>query len=64
MYTWEIQKELEKYNYCIESKIYLNIVRNSPQIILVEYKPFDNKYRLVTRDGLDVEFIVYCNDYK
>ena len=62
MYTWEIQQELEKYNYNIESKLYLKILK-SPQINFVENEPFANKYHMTTTDGYDVRFTVYCKDF-
>lgn len=63
MYTWEIQQELEKYNWNIESKIYLKICQTSPQITLVEYQPYGNQFHMTTSDGLDERFTVYCKDY-
>lgn len=62
MYTWEIQHQLEKYNWNIESEIYLHILK-SPQINYVKYEPYSNKFHMTTSDGLDVRFTVYCKDY-
>ena len=63
MYTWEIQQELEKYNWNIESKVYLKILK-SPQINYVKYEPYSNQFHMTTSDGLDVKFTVYCEDNK
>lgn len=62
MYTWEILQELEKYNWNIESKVYLKILK-SPQINYVKYEPYGNQFHMTTSDGLDVRFTVYCKDY-
>lgn len=60
MYTWEIQQELERNNYYIESELYLKIVK-SPQVNYVKYEPYGNQFHMNTSDGLDVRFTVYCN---
>lgn len=63
MYTWEIKQHLEQNNYYIESELYLKILE-SPQIVHVKYKPFENKYFLATSDGYNVEFTVYCKHFE
>lgn len=60
MYTWEIQQQLERNNYYIESELYLKIVK-SPQVNYVKYEPYGNQFHMTTSDGLDVRFTVYCN---
>lgn len=60
MYTWEIQQQLERNNYYIESELYLKIVK-SPQVNYVKYEPYGNQFHMTTSDGLDIRFTVYCN---
>lgn len=60
MYTWEIQQQLERNNYYIESELYLEIVK-SPQVNYVKYEPYGNQFHMTTSDGLDVRFTVYYN---
>lgn len=60
MYTWEIQQQLERNNYYIESELYLQILK-SPQVNYVKYEPYGNQFHMTTFDGLDVRFTVYCN---
>ena len=60
MYTWEIQQQLERNGYYIESELYLKIVK-SPQVNYVKYEPYGNQFHMTTSDGLDIRFTVYCN---
>ena len=49
MYTWEIQQQLERNNYYIESELYLKIVK-SPQVNYVKYEPYGNQFHMTTSD--------------
>lgn len=46
MYSNEISEILRNNNYEIDSKTYINIVKNSSQINHIIYKPFDNYYEI------------------
>ena len=58
MQTWEIRQELEKNNYCIDGKLYMEIIETSYQVMQVKYEHLGNKYHLITSDGYDVKFTV------
>lgn len=58
MYSHEIQNQLEKHSYSISSNEYIDICTNSPQIELIKYNPYSNRYTLSTDDGYAWEFEV------
>lgn len=60
MYSYEIQKELEKYNYHLSPIVYSNIFSftESPQIVSVKYDSFDDKFHVATNDGYSWTFVV------
>lgn len=46
MYSNEISDILRNNNYEIDSKTYINILKNSSQINHIIYKPFDDYYEM------------------
>lgn len=51
MYTWEINKEMIKYNFKLPSKIYLKICSTSPQICRVKLDSYDDMFEIWTKDN-------------
>lgn len=60
MYSWEIQKILEEYNYQVPPEVYLKItdVKSNPQIAYVHYSAFDDNFTIVTLDNYKWTFSV------
>ncbi|GEM_PF-3047798 len=50
MYSYEIDNIMHNNNYKISSSLYIDICRNSPQIIYVGRKS-DTDYYIATNDG-------------
>ena len=65
MYSWELQRELEKYNYNIPLSCYREIcdIEKNPQIARIKYEPFDSYFEMWTNDGFSWRFKVY-RDYE
>lgn len=61
MYSYEIQRLLEKYNYNIPSNEYYNILNNSNQIDFIEYNACNDSYFIHTKDGYEWRFKVFKN---
>lgn len=59
MYTWEIEELFKRENYIIECDDWLYIFRHSPQIKIVEYRPFEDNYYMETSDGYNAIFRLY-----
>ena len=62
MYSHEIEQLLKIRNYLIDSEEYLNILRTSPQINYVEYKPFEDNFEMRTDDRYYFKYKVYRKD--
>lgn len=64
MYSWEIQRELEKYNYNIPASCYNEIcgIDNNPQIVRIKYEPYGDYFEMYTNDGYSWRFKVYRDD--
>lgn len=59
MYSWEINKiMLDNQNY-IDSKTYLHILKTSPQIRYVGYKPYGDYFEIVDDENNCWKFKVY-----
>lgn len=63
MYSWEInnefaQKTLEKTDSVIDSEVYENIVKTSPQITRVKHNPGSGRFEMWTNDGYYFNFRV------
>ena len=59
MYSWEIAKTMEYYNYNLPSKVYLDITENSPQINKVIYNTYSRKFEISDNEGSHWNFEVY-----
>lgn len=60
MYSYEIDNIMHNNNYKISSSLYIDICRNSPQIIYVGRKS-DTDYYIATNDGYNWLFELYCD---
>ncbi|WP_286077920.1 hypothetical protein [Thomasclavelia cocleata] len=49
-YTYEIERTINENNGVLDSKTYLDICRNSPQITRVKYNDFDKFFQIWTND--------------
>ena len=59
MYSHEIEQLMKLRNYLISNKEYFYILDTSPQIIGVEYKPFEDNFYMWTDDNFNFKFKVY-----
>ncbi len=59
MYSWEIKNLLSIRNYLISNKEYFEIIKTSPQIRGIEYKPDENNFYMWTDDRYNFKFKVY-----
>lgn len=61
MYSYEIQEELEIYNYNLSGDDYIRIIDviNSPQICHVKYNAYENYFEAWTTDNYYWKFTVY-----
>ena len=46
MYSWEISKILENNNYRIDSELYIDICKSSPQLSHIKYNSYDNCFEV------------------
>ena len=58
MYSWKIEQLLKLKNYLISNKEYFEICKTSPQIKVIEYKPFENEFYIWTDDQYNFKFKV------
>lgn len=58
MYPWELKKFIEDRNSYIggDDLIKATSIEENPQLVGIEYKPFDNKYYMWDNDGNSYEF--------
>lgn len=59
MYSWEISQTLLENNYNIDSETYLHILKTSPQIRSVGYKPYGDYFEIVDDEYNYWKFTVY-----
>ena len=59
MYSWEITKLMEHYNYNLPSNVYLDMTKNSPQINVVIYSAYNNRFEISDKEGSRWEFGVH-----
>jgi len=59
MYSWEITKTMELYNYSLPSNVYLEMTKNSPQINHITYRAGDNRFDMWDQEGEYWSFDVY-----
>jgi len=59
MYSWEITKVMEQYQYNLPSNIYLEITSNSPQIGKVMYHSCGERFEICDDEGICWNFGVY-----
>lgn len=59
MYSHEITELLDRKNYNIDSKTYINMIRSSPQINHIIYKSFDDYFEMWDEKGLYWKFKVF-----
>jgi len=59
MYSWEIVKTMEKYNYNLPSNVYLDMTEKSPQIIRVTYNACNNRFEIQDNEGSYWQFEVH-----
>ncbi len=58
MYSWEIQQLMELRNYLLEIQDYINVTSTSPQIYLMCYDHYNDKYYWKTNDNYEWNFKV------
>lgn len=60
MYSCEIQKELERYNYRLSPTAYCELfsLKESPQITQIKYDAFSDNFHVETNDNYSWTFIV------
>lgn len=51
MYSYEINDKLKSENYNINPDTYIHICKTSPQILRVNYEPFDENFSIWTNDN-------------
>ena len=51
MYSWEITKIMESYEYNLPSNVYLDITENSPQINKVTYHAWGGRFEICDQEG-------------
>ena len=61
MYSWEISKTMETFNYNLPAHIYLDITENSPQINRVEFNAYDSRFEIWAENEEYWNFQVYCS---
>ena len=61
MYSHEIDNVLKEKNYVIESNLYDEICKNSPQISRVTFNAFSNNFSISTDDNWHWTFNVYLD---
>jgi len=59
MYSWEITKVMEKYNYCLPSQVYLDLTESSPQINHVAFDSCNSRFAMWDNEGEYWSFVVY-----
>ena len=59
MYSWEITKTMQDYNFSLPSKVYLDITGNSPQIDHVTYSAWNGRLEMWDNEGGYWNFEVY-----
>ena len=59
MYSWEITKIMQDYNYNLPSNIYLDITGHSPQINHVAYSAWSGRLEMWDKEGGYWNFGVY-----
>ena len=62
MYSHEIDNVLKEKNYTIESTLYSEICKNSPQISRVTFNPYENNFSISTNDNWNWTFNVYLKE--
>lgn len=58
MYSYEIQEQMNRYNYCLPAGVCLDIQLHSPQISHVKYDAWNNIFEMWTNDGYYWKFKV------
>lgn len=58
MYPWELKQFIEERNYYIggDDLIKVTSKKENPQLIGIQYKPFENKYYMWDNEGNVYEF--------
>ena len=51
MYSWEITKTMEYYNYKLPTHVYLDITQNSPQIDHIVYHDWNSRFEMWDHEG-------------
>lgn len=58
MYSYEIDQTLNSQSYNISPETYIHICKTSPQIIRIEYKPYEDNFNIWTNDNYNWTFKV------
>lgn len=61
MYSYEITNIMQQHNNNINANTYINIIRSSPQINHIIYKPFGDYFEMWDKDGCYWKFTVHKN---
>lgn len=58
MYPWELERFICERNYCLggDDLMKATSIQENPQLIGIEYKPFDNKYYMWDNEGNTYSF--------
>lgn len=61
MFSWEIERELQKYNHNLPVSKYNEIcgINNNPQISRLRYNPYDGNYEMLTSDNCYFVFTMF-----
>lgn len=63
MYSFEIQKTMEDYNYDLPSNVVMEIKKSSPQVIREKYNAFDGMFEMWTNDSCYWRYKVHPGTY-
>ena len=59
MYSWEITKTMQDYDYNLPSNVYLAMTENSSQLVRITYNAWNDKLEMWDNEGGYWDFKVY-----
>ena len=63
MYSWEITKTMQHYDYCLPSYVYLDMTENSPQLNRISFINTSNpRFEMWDEEGEYWNFSVYHDE--
>lgn len=64
MYSWEIEQLMRLRENLIKDEEYIKIIRTSPQIKWIEYKPNEDNFYISTDDNYNFKFKILKKEKK